>query len=528
MHGKPRRTSRRKFRANAGKIFNGIRQRTESRNPRRTSRGEIPGERREDIQWNTPKDSEQESTESVQKKIPGEHREDIQWNTPEDSAQAVRRIVTLSEAVATGVITNPEYGVVANSRRATDEELHQARSLYFPSIDLRADTGYEHSDDPATRGGLDEHGRENLMRYDVGLTLTQLLFDGWETYSENERQESRVLSAAHRVRETAELIGLSIVEAYMEVVRQRELLLISRKNVAAHLVIMRQIKDSAEAGRLSQTDVEQIKARVAVARAQEANTRQSLQFAEAAYIREVGDRPPQELVKPTMPADALSSDLEREVRRALHQNPTIDIFEADIEVSRAEVRGAKAVFWPQLDLQLNAREGRDLNGVRERDTSASALLQMNWNLYRGGGDTARVREFINREAQAREVRNEAARNVENDVRQTWARMVGAKERARQFTVQVEANTEVVKAYKDQFDLNRRTLLDVLNSQNELFVSHSNVVNAQFLEIFAVYRLLALRSELLSTLGVGYPPEADPDTIKIWYPASRRKHSISGL
>ncbi|HIL29457.1 MAG TPA: type I secretion protein TolC, partial [Micavibrio sp.] len=73
----------------------------------------------------------------------------------------------------------------------------------------------------------------------------------------------------------------------------------------------------------------------------------------------------------------------------------------------------------------------------------------------------------------------------------------------------DANTEVVKAYMDQFDLNRRTLLDVLDSQNELFVSRSNAVNSEFLEMFAVYSLIALKGELLPTLGVAYQRESDP-------------------
>ena len=90
-----------------------------------------------------------------------------------------------------------------------------------------------------------------------------------------------------------------------------------------------------------------------------------------------------------------------------------------------------------------------------------------------------------------------ARAVEKDVRQTWASMVAAGQRAGEFAAQAAANTEVVKAYKDQFKVDRRTLLDVLDSQNELFVSRSNTVNSEFLEMLAVYRLVALKGALAS-------------------------------
>ena len=421
--------------------------------------------------------------------------------------------VSLNDAVAAGVATNPEYGIVAASRRATDEELNQGRALYLPSVDMRADTGYEHSDDPGTRAGEGDD-EESLWRYEAAVTLTQMLFDGWDTKYEVARQKARVTSAANRVRETAELTGLSIVEAYLEVLRQRQLLVIARQNVQDHLSIMDQIAEAVTGGRTTQADSEQAKARLAAARATEVNTRQALRNAETQYRREVGDAPGN-LTLPAIPRDLLAADVDQEVEKALSYSPTLDIFEADIEVAYAESLKTKSSFYPQLDLELNGRQGHDLGGVEGRDTSASALVVMNWNLYRGGADTARSREFVHRHQQSKEERTRAARTVEHDVRQTWASMIAAGERAHEFSMQAAANTEVVKAYKDQFSLDRRTLLDVLDSQNELFVSRSNTINAEFLEIFAVYRLLALKGALLPTLGVEYPRESQVASEDMW-------------
>lgn len=430
-------------------------------------------------------------------------------NTAAKGAGGLPGQVTLSEAIAFGVATNPEYTRNANNRRATDEELNQARGLYLPSIDLQADAGPEYSDNNTTRNNLNGDDTETLFRYQAGLTLTQMLFDGFETKYENLRQKARVLSASHRVREASELIGLAISESYLDVLRQRELLRISRQNVADHITIMEQISDSSTAGRSTAADMEQAKARLASARANEASVREALRIAEASFIQQVGDAP-QDLVMPLVPVNALTANVEDEVKTALHQSPTLDIFEADIKVAHNEYQGSKSTFYPQFDAQLSARHGKNLNGLDgEDDTSAAGLIIMNWNLYRGGIDTARVREGINREAQTKEERSKAARQLENDVRTTWARMVSAGERAREFATQAAANQETVKAYKDQFDLNRRTLLDVLDSQNELFVSQSNAVNSEFVEMFAVYRLLALKGSLLPNMGVQYPRESEP-------------------
>lgn len=425
---------------------------------------------------------------------------------PADASQSQAIGISLTDAIRTGVVTNPEYGVVAASRRATDEELNQGEALFLPSVDFRGDTGYEYTDDPGTRAGNDGDDEENMWRYEAGLTLTQMLFDGWEAHYEVERQDARVMSSAHRVRETSELVGLAIVEAYLEVLRQRQLLGISRENVEQHIDILSQIEQGVGAGRSTQADLEQARARLAQARATESSTRQALRNAEAKYREEVGAAPG-DLKMPATPYEGVAASVDAEVEKTLASSPTLDIYEADIETAYAESQGTQSTFYPQVDLQLNGRTGNDLGGIDGRDTSASALVVANWNLYRGGGDTARSREFVHRHQQSKERRAQAERTIENDVRQTWASMVAAGERARQFTEQANANTEVVRAYRDQFSLDRRTLLDVLDAQNELFVSRSNVINSQFLEMFAVYRLMALKGNLLPSMGIEYPRES---------------------
>lgn len=411
--------------------------------------------------------------------------------------------MSLGQAVSVGVMTNPEYGRVAASRRATDEELNQAKALYLPSIDLRADGGFERTDSPSTRATGDDD--KTFTRYNTQLTLTQMLFDGWGTKYENERQKNRVQSSANRVRETSEFTGLSIVESFLEVMRQRELLSITRDNVAEHVAIMGMIEEGVNAGRSTSADLEQIKARLSSARAQESSVRQQLRNAESKFQQEVGDMP-KDLVMPAVPVNAVAADVEAEVKTALAQSPTLSVRESDVEVAYNEYKGTGSSLYPKFDLQLGGSHGNDIGGADGEVNNASALVVMNWNLYRGGGDVARVREFKHRHQQTKEERASAARQIENDVRQTWASMVSSGERAKEFGNQAAANGEVVRAYKDQFNLDRRTLLDVLDSQNELFVSRSNTINAEFLEIFAVYRLLALKGQLLSTLGVAYPEE----------------------
>ena len=407
--------------------------------------------------------------------------------------------LTLTDAVSKGVLKNPEYGVVANNKLATKEELSQAQALWLPSVDFLGQSGWERTNSPFIND-------ENLWRNRASLTITQLLFDGWGTDSEIKRQKHRVESAANRVGEVSEFVGLDIVQAYLEVLRQRDLLSIARANVDDHMKILDTIQTGANAGTVTEGDVAQANARLDNAHATVTSTEESLRNAESLFIQKVGDTPG-DMAFPTIPRDQLPPSVDDAVRTAITNSPTLAVVEEDLKVAHAEFEGSGSTLYPKVQIEANAAVGHDLDGVEGHDDRESVLGVVTWNLYRGGGDQARTREFMYREAQAKEQRSQTARQVEKDMRDTWAGMVSAAERAKQFLDQAGANEKVVNVYLDQFSLYRRTLLDVLDSQNELFVSRSNHVNALYTEMFAVFRVLALEGKLLGNLGIPRPREA---------------------
>ncbi|MCK6417692.1 MAG: TolC family outer membrane protein [Alphaproteobacteria bacterium] len=427
--------------------------------------------------------------------------------------ETAKKSLNLSDVVALGLSSHPQVNALQSSRRATGEELAQARAKFLPSLDLRIDGGYERTENATTRADSGA-AHEDMQRHLASVTMTQLLFDGFGSNYEVQRQKARISSASSRLQETTELVGFSIVEAYLDVLRQRKLLKIARDNVASHVTFFDQITDGYKAGRSTRADQEQARARLAQARASEASQRQALREAEAAYRQQVGDAPG-DLNMPEKSNDLLAADVEAQIQHALEKSPTMKIYQADIESAYAEARATEASFYPSVDLQLNASQGNNLGGIDGQDKGASALMVLNWNLYRGGADAARSREFNYRHAQSKDERNRAARELEADIRRTWAGMMAARERTEEFEIQAKANKQIVGAYKDQFDLSRRSLLDVLDAQNELFVARSNVINAEFVALFGFYRLLALSGDLLPMLGVSYPSETLVDSGDLW-------------
>lgn len=413
--------------------------------------------------------------------------------------------MTLQEAVSLAISTNPEVGAVANDRLAVDEELRQGEALFYPQIDLRAETGPEFSENATTDNQGHDSGKWR-HRSQASLTLSQLLFDGFFAQSEVERQRARVKSAAYRVGETAEFVGLDAVEAYLEVLRHRERVQIAEDNVETHRATLRKVQQRAEAGGGNIADVRQAEARLSAAESALVETRGDLRDAEALFERVIGQKP-DTLDPPTLPVDALPADVDQAVAAALENSPTVQFARADVETAQADVKQQEASLYPDLRLEVGGSIADNLEGRTDTEHSASALLVMRWNLYRGGADTARIREFKHRLAEATDVLRINERNVTQDARVSWNAMEVSRQNVQILTQNVEANLRTRDVYAQQFDIGQRGLLDLLDANNELYLSRDNLITAKYAEIFASYRLLATMGALVDTIGAPQPEAA---------------------
>ncbi len=149
-------------------------------------------------------------------------------------------------------------------------------------------------------------------------------------------------------------------------------------------------------------------------------------------------------------------------------------------------------------------------GLYNRDRSrvdASAMLVLRQNLYRGGIDTARVAEARERSYEARDAAENARRIVEREVRFAWSAIQSAQARRSALSRQLEQNRLAFGGYLQQYDLGQRTLIDILDIQNEMFITQTNLVTEEFSGRYSVFRVLAAMGRLLPALGIEGPVEA---------------------
>ncbi len=412
---------------------------------------------------------------------------------------------TLNQAIEMALEHSPRIGVVARNHEAVVQELYQAEGLYLPTVDLEAGVALEDTSTEAIRSQNNGES-EGLLASDVTLTVRQDIFDGYERQGRVEREKARIESASFRVYENSENLALDVIGAYLDVIRQRELLALARENVAFHVETLEALVKRLRGGIGTRADVIQTQARLARSRATFVSTNNDLAEAEAEYTRLVGQYPG-DLVLPSLLDEALPTSLDEFVQIAAVENPTVKISEADVRVANADVDISEAPFLPRLQMQALTTYDEKANGVNTYTYQNVLGLRMNWNLFNGGVDRATRQEFLMREEQSKSERYDAILEAQQQARRSWFAYVAAGQELQELSSAVIFNQETREAYEQQFQVDQRTLLDVLDAENELFTSRGQLISADINKILASYRMLAVAGKLLRVMNVAPPAQA---------------------
>jgi adhesin transport system outer membrane protein len=413
--------------------------------------------------------------------------------------------LTLKEALAVTLESNPEIGQAVENREAIEFELRQARGLYLPSVDLEGSVGVRNLDNTSRRVvGIED---DPLYPTDIGLNLTQKLFDGGGRRAELERQASRVDGASFRILERSETIGLQVVREYLEFMLQAEIVAESRRNVSAHQKIANDIGSLIAGGTLTDADRLQAQERLLAANARLEEATEELEAARIRFYKLVG----KPLSDPHMPgsvASLLPKSLDAAIGIARRNNPRIHMANADIDAADSQVDAAKSKYFPEIFAEGRANVGHDVDGAIGRTSDLEARVVARWNLYRGGIDVANEQEQIRRASEQRLVLHQMFREVEEAVRISWDRRIKQADIAQTLRLQANANAELVTSYQEQMVVGQRSLLDVLSAQNSRYNVNVLSKTSQYASRFAEYRILAATGQLLSTFSLKGPKQSE--------------------
>lgn len=419
---------------------------------------------------------------------------------------------TLEQAVAITLDTHPELRIAFNQYKAKQAQIDQAFANYLPNIELNAGYGVERTDSIGTRTNPAHEGDVELNRGEAGLSIRQILFDGFLTGSEMDRYSFEAKAQQWALLSAAEDKALEVSKVYLGYIHSKEVLILAEKNLQTHKKIYQQIKQKTDSGLGSIADLSQITGRLANANANVIAAQNNLEDNAAIYARVIGIKP-DKIITPVPDADKLPKAFAEALALSQENHPILKAATQDIYAAKKERTSSQSKYFPRITLELNGNWNNDLNGNDGHNESSSvgghsndlqAMVRLRYNLFAGGKDAAKERESAYKINEAKEIKQRAYRQIEESVQLSWNayQYLGQQKNFIQQHVTSAKQSQV--AYVQQFNLGQRTLLDLLDTENELFEARKRYLQAEFDEIIAKYRMLNATGRLLDSLKVTRP------------------------
>jgi len=407
--------------------------------------------------------------------------------------------LTLNDAIRYTLETNPEILAAKNEHLARSQEVDVAKAGYRPTLDIAAGIGRQTIESQSTGGE-----EVTLTRHESSVAARQMVFDGFATSEEVNRQQARADSALYKASEIEENTALRAADVYLNILRQNELLDLARETLYEHQNIHDQMVLRNKSGVGSKADLDQISARLALANSNMISAQSNLLDSQTNFYRVTGLQPQINQVEVPKHIQSMPASVESAEELALEQHPTLKSANADVESAVAQYEATESVFWPNLQIEADKRWDEDIDGVVGESEDLVVALRMRYNLYNGGGDRSRRKQTAHLIEQAKDIRNNTRRQVTESLRLSWSAHQTIEDQLKYLEMHVRASLATKSAYQKQFNIGRRTLLDLLNTENEVVDSKRTLINATYDQLFAQYRIFNSMGQLLRELNGEQP------------------------
>ncbi|SDP14435.1 outer membrane protein [Filomicrobium insigne] len=417
---------------------------------------------------------------------------------------------TLNQALSAAYTYNPRIDAERARLRATDESVPQARSGYLPFVEGNADLGVQDSRvrfDDEVGGG--RSGRRSTPRgYDV--SVQQNLFNGFRTTNLVNQAEANVRAGRENLREIERQVLFDAVTAYMDVVRDQAIVGLQENNVNVLSRELSATQDRFEVGEVTRTDVAQAQARRAGAVSDLDLARANLKSSRARYERVIGS-PPSNLREPTVPYRLMPKTLEAAIARAEHENPLIITALYLEQAASYNVDTIRGELLPTVTLEARYQDRFESSDSIAESETTTVTGRINVPIYQGGEVSARVRAAKHTHVSRLQDIEDVRTQVREVTVTAWSQYQAAVAQIESDKVQVTANQTALAGVREEEKVGQRTLLDVLNAEQELLNSQVQLETSRRNLIVAAYGLLSSVGRLdAATLGVAsevYDPEA---------------------
>jgi outer membrane protein len=395
---------------------------------------------------------------------------------------------TLPEALVKAYQSNPQINADRARQRGTDENVPQALAGYRPQVLVGLSAGLQ-----AVRNLLPDNTVQGttLRPWTIGVTVTQVLFNGFKTANSVRVAEFQVLSGREALRNTGQGVLLDGVTTYMDVLANQALVEAQRTNVAVLREIQATTKRRLDAGDVTPTDTAQAEARVSRGLADLNAAEVALAISKATYTQVIGEPPARLTAAATV--DGLSPPtLAAATETAHHEHPAVLGAGYDVDVAQTTIKVAESSLLPTVAVQASA--SRSIQSDSTLGTfgtdQASILGQINVPVYDGGTASSQTRQAKELASQSRLVLEQVRNQARTAVASAWVTNEGTKIALTAADSEVRAAGIALQGVRREAAGGQRTTIDVLNAQQDLTNARTRLIQSQHDRVIASYTLLS--------------------------------------
>ncbi|MFW8566949.1 TolC family outer membrane protein [Orrella sp. 11846] len=415
----------------------------------------------------------------------------------------------LTEVVQQAVLSNPEIRAQFHDFQSALEGQKVRRGALLPEVNASAWVGQEWRGS----GSGPNAGSSNWSRHGYSLQLRQLLFDGFSTWNDVKQLGFEKLAEYFDLLATVDKVASEAAMAYLDVQRYREQVKLAEDNYRVHQRTLGQLNERSASGVGKGVDRTQAQGRLSLAQSNLMAANGNLNDVTERFRRIVGLMPADTL----LPVGDVSKSIVRGQKNfstSMRNNPGLLSKQALFQAADAGVDSARGKFSPTAELRAATGKDRGKPDDIYRDAHSSNVeLVVSMNLYRGGSDRARVRQTVAQTYAARDVRDYTCRNLQQDLSVAWNNMARLNEQIPFLRQHQRSTSSVRHAYSQQFQIGERSLLDLLDTENELFDARRTLVDAEYNLKQVQMNWLTLSHELLPALKVAQPYEEKPSEFR---------------
>lgn len=418
-------------------------------------------------------------------------------------ATSMVRAESLPEALVKAYQTNPQINAERARQRATDENVPQALAGYRPQVAASLSAGLQ-----AVRDQLPGNVIQTatLKPWQIGLTVTQTLFNGFKTANSVRVAELQVQSGREALRNVGQGVLLDAVTAYTNVLANQSLVEAQRANVAFLRETQGITQKRLNAGDVTPTDTAQAEARLNRGLADLNAAEVNLAISQATYAQVIGNAPAQ--LQPAQTVDRFGPRTREDaIGLAFREHPAVTAAGFDVDVASTTIRVAEGSLMPNVTVQGSVSRSRDSDptlGTFGTD-QASIIGQVTQPIYDGGTAASQTRQAKEVAAQSRLVLDQVRNQAKTAAVSAWVANEGAKIAVAASESEVKAATVALAGVQKEAAGGQRTTVDVLNSQQDLITAKARLIGAQRDRVVASYTLLSAIGRLdVKTLNLNTP------------------------